>query len=51
MKSIVGIFILISIVFSTQYIPIPRSDYGLTVGDPAGKLHIQAFYDLLCNWK
>ena len=40
--------LLVSFVLGSQYVSIPKTPYGLTVGDPEGRLHIQAFYDLLC---
>lgn len=50
MKTVVGITILLSIALASQWVPIPKgSSYGLSIGDPtASKLHIEAFYDLLC---
>ena len=48
------IFLILSLfvasVYSTQYIPLSKTEYGLTIGDPNGVLHIQAFYDLACTY-
>ena len=40
--------LLITAVCGTQYVPIPNVYDGVTVGNPAAKLHIEAFFDLLC---
>lgn len=49
MRSLVGILILLAVASATQYTPLSKVEYGLSIGDPAGSLHIQAFYDLLCT--
>lgn len=43
------LFAIITVIHSTQYVPISKTPYGLSIGDPEGVLHIQAFYDLACR--
>jgi hypothetical protein len=49
MKHLIGILTLIFVVLAEQYTPLSKVEYGLTIGDPNGDLHIQAVYDLLCT--
>ena len=50
----ISIFLILSLsictVYSTQYIPISKTEYGLSIGDQTGILHIQGFYDLACKY-
>jgi hypothetical protein len=49
MKVLIGIITLLGLTLGIQYVPLSKTEYGLSVGDPQGRLHVQAFYDLLCN--
>jgi hypothetical protein len=49
MKQLIGILTVALVVLAVQYTPISKVEYGLTIGDPNGDLHIQAVYDLLCE--
>lgn len=41
-------FLLIAVAFGTQYVPIPDYYDGVHIGKAGAKLHLEAFYDLLC---
>ena len=43
--------IVLAFVSCEQLIPIPKTPYGFSIGDPYGTLHIQAFYDLQCLFR
>ena len=48
MKAILTLLAVLLFVGCDQLIPIPKTPYGFSIGDPYGTLHIQAFVDFLC---
>lgn len=44
-----SILLLISLGFASQDIDIPDREYGFTIGDRSGNLHIEFVMDLLCK--
>jgi hypothetical protein len=49
MKNILILTAVLLLVSCDQLIPIQKNGYGFTVGDPSGKLHIEAFFDFQCT--
>lgn len=45
---ILALSLLLIIANCSQDVPIQAKEYGFTVGDPYGTLHIQFFLDFLC---
>ena len=48
MKAIIGILAILALVACDQLIPIPKTPYGFSIGDPNGLLHIEAALDFQC---
>lgn len=48
MKAIIGILSILVLVACDQLIPIPKTPYGFSIGDPNGSLHIEAVLDFQC---
>lgn len=48
MKAIFLLMVVLAFVSCDQLIPIPKTPYGFSIGDPYGTLHIQAFFDFQC---
>lgn len=49
MRLLILVLGLLAFAAADQFVPIPKVPYGFTIGDPEGTLHIEAFYDFLCN--
>ena len=48
MKNLIILATLLLLTTCDQLIPIQKGGYGFTVGDPNGKLQIEAFFDFQC---
>jgi hypothetical protein len=43
------LFLLLALGLADQFVPIPKTPYGFSMGDPQGELHIEAFLDFQCT--
>ncbi len=50
MKNIVILAAILLLASCDQLIPIQKNGYGFTIGDPNGKLQIEAFFDFQCTF-
>lgn len=49
MKHLVLIFLTISLVFASQYVPIPKREVGIFIGNPNADVKIDLIYDPSCD--
>jgi hypothetical protein len=49
MRNIVILATILLLASCDQLVPIQKNGYGFTVGDPNGKLQIEAFFDFQCT--
>jgi hypothetical protein len=49
MKTTLILAAIVLLVACDQLIPIQKNGYGFTVGDPHGRLQIEAFFDFQCT--
>jgi hypothetical protein len=49
MKTQLILALLSILIACDQLVPIQKNGYGFTVGDPNGKLQIEAFFDFQCR--
>jgi hypothetical protein len=48
MKTLIGVLSILVLIACDQLIPIPKTPYGFSIGDPEGLLHIEAVLDFQC---
>ena len=49
MKTILLIGIVCYVAFASQYVPIPKREHGILIGNPAADVKIDLIYDPVCD--
>lgn len=49
MKTFLLIGIVCYVAFATQYVPIPKREHGILIGNPAADVKIDLIYDPVCD--
>ncbi len=49
MKSIILALLIVTTIYATQYVPIPKRPIGILVGSPSADVKIELVYDPLCD--
>lgn len=49
MKNILLLSFIIATVFASQYVPIPKRQLGILIGNPNADVNIDLIYDPVCD--
>lgn len=49
MKTLLLIGLIFYVTFASQYVPIPKREHGILIGNPAAEVKIDLIFDPVCD--